>query len=393
MPHVNQQPPAKVATVTAAHMGLYVMLLAMSTSELVRSTALAIAPEASSDSVGLGFSFVRFLNQDPALQHLGLTHNAAEELASIADPTESDSVQACPSDGDGSDPENYLQADPATDDMFMEIEEEERPATDSFVTSAGSSHASFSEMPVAITANILDFLTLAEINNVRQLATNFVTAADMLAPRPLGTPFVTFVRCNTLSALPKPAPVPHAPPTPFVWRCVNCASYSQYHEQCTYCGVNIRQSGCRVFLGQVRKQHTAASIRRFLSMLCPNVNVLHIESHSNKDGYEKGAAWLYVDTPDEAVEVVNLHKRVLFDCDSQGDEGFWFVESPDLESALCDFAEKRREDVIRKQRPLPGQPLVAEFPATSMLRGYRPQPLYAAVSSHPVEPNGAGWYQ
>lgn len=138
-----------------------------------------------------------------------------------------------------------------------------------------------------------------------------------------------------------------------------------------------------------------------INLLCPEVKVLHIESHSNREGFEKGAAWLYVDTPEDALTMLNLHKRVFFDADESGDEGFWFIEDNGTSDAECEgrkahlfeFALQRKADENRKRMCLPGQPLVVELPQTSMLSGYQPMPLHAtSVRQTAVTRNALGWY-
>jgi hypothetical protein len=381
--------------------GIYLMLLAMTATNTLRTVTEPVLQ--GTESIAHGFSYFKWMNSEQlAMNDLATSSEAAEQLARVEQDSDAEPEAE-------SDHASYVETqDPPTDDTVMEIEEDEtmeieedcssgscsfaeNQSPSTFVRDARIGGYTIKTLPAEILATVLDYLPLREVNAARAACSELAGAANMVAPQPFGRG-VTFVRCSELSRMPKPQPNPHALPTAFVWRCVNCCGYSNYHEQCTWCGANVRQSGCRVFLGQVRKQHTVEATIRMLRMLCPEVCVLHIESHSNKDGYEKGAAWLYVDTPEQAQQVVDLHKRVFFDCDANGEEGFWYAEDPTAIEHLAEFAALRKNDDVRKTRPLASHPLVAEFPSSSMMKnGTTVQPLRSAVKASMVR-DSAGWY-
>jgi hypothetical protein len=415
----------KRAASTASQWGFYLMFFAMTTSDILRAPSGALRPHA--DGLGTGYTSFNYGGMGGASERLMARATLADEFSSARVGADDDNDDADDGDvdhkaaaaasrsasGDDRNDEQDLtdraagdsteyDADSASfDDAAIEIEDDD---ADTFASSGGVAAAAAAGPSSAIASSasaakpeesllislsihaletVLEFLPVRDVNRVRGMTFGFEAAAARVCPRPLG-PGITFVRCSHLKDLPKPAANPHAPPVPFEWRCAHCFQCSPHHEMCVHCGMSIRQSGCRVFLGQVRKQHAAVALSFLIRAVCPEVDILHIESHSNKDGYEKGAAWVYVDTPEQALTVTGLHKRVLFDCDGDGNEGFWLLEDARLEAQFTNFAAVRKADASRKERPLPGQPLVAEFPMTSMLRGKAPEPLHrvAAASHH-----------
>ena len=407
---------------TASQWGFYLMFFAMTTSDLLRAPSGALRPYA--DGLGTGFTSFNYGGNGAAMESLIARSSLASQLNGNADDEDDDnnddnvnndhaSDDGAASNSQGDDRQHHQEQqdsgaygdEESFDDAAIEIEDddaafdhaavdEQAPQQASFGSSAVAltSSSSLSDLSVSVLETILEFLPVRDVNRVRSLSLGLGVAAARLLPQPLGNG-ITFVRCSHLAQLPKPTPNPHAPPVPFYWRCAECGMYSDNHEVCVCCATNIRQSGCRVFLGQVRKQHASVALNFLLRAVVPEVQVLHIESHSNRDGYEKGAAWVYVDTPEQAHMVTGLHKRVFFDCDGDGHEGFWLLEDPRLEAQFADFAASRKTDVARRERPLPGQPLVAEFPSSSMLRGYTPAPLHkeARADSRLVRDSN-GWF-
>uniref|UniRef100_A0A7S1W1V7 F-box domain-containing protein n=1 Tax=Neobodo designis TaxID=312471 RepID=A0A7S1W1V7_NEODS len=400
----------------ASQWGFYLMFFAMTTSDLLRAPSGALRPYA--DGLGTGFSGFNYGGNGAAMESLIARSSLASQFGHGADAEDDDdnndnnddvdagaSQQDDHSEGDSGSQHRYGAGDSygdeeSFDEAAIEIEDDDGMTIEHAAAGPSSALAthdveirtSFSDFSVNVLETILEFLPVRDVNRVRHMSLGLGVAAARLCPQPLGHG-ITFVRCTHLASLPKPVPNPHAPPVPFYWRCASCNQYSDNHEVCVCCGTSIRQSGCRVFLGQVRKQHAAVALSFLLRAVAPEVDVLHIESHSNRDGYEKGAAWVYVDTPEQALAVTALHKRVLFDCDGDGHEGFWLLDDQRLEAQFADFAASRKSDASRRERPLPGQPLVAEFPQSSMLRGYKPAPLYKEAAAGTLLRNHNGWFR
>jgi hypothetical protein len=393
----------------ASQWGMYLMFFAMTTSDLLRAPSGALRPHA--DGLGTGFSGFNYNMAGAGMETLIARSSLADEFSGVAANDDDDEDNDLHQSASGSHSDNnnndhsehsknhaYGDDDEASfDDAAIEIEDDDAtcyadlPSHSQRHQQALTSSCSLADLSVTALETILEYLPVRDVNRVRSLTFGLSVAAARLCPQPLGHG-VTFVRCSHLAELPKPQPNPHAPPTPFYWRCASCSGYSDNHEACVFCGMSIKQSGCRVFLGQVRKQHAAIALNFLLRAVLPEVQVLHIESHSNKDGYEKGAAWVYVDSPEQAHAVTELHKRVLFDCDGDGHEGFWLLDDTQLETQFASFAASRKCDVSRKERPLPGQPLVAEFPSSSMLRGYKPAPLHREAAPGKLVRNDKGWF-
>lgn len=419
----QQTPPPRRRPPSTHQVGVYLLLLTMAASRSVRSSSTALVPHA--DGLDDGYTAFDYnANSIPGLEHLftpvelrdqitgsdrthgcsgAAVYGEAEEAAQEQDPDmliDEDSIEE-----DSVDPDEYV----------MEIAEDS-DVVEAAIRSPGASVLSTSgdlvrprvdKLEAQLLATVFQFLPIADLFRVRSVSNEFEVAATWLAPRPfVNAPQVSFIRCGWLAKLENPVPRPRAPPVFFHWRCLNCGEYSSFHEHCTVCACNVRQSAVRVFIGQLRKRHSALALRHMIALLCPQVTILHIESHSNREGYEKGAAWLYVDTPEHALALLALHKRVFFDADEAGEEGFWFIEddgssSADMEerkARLFEFAVQRKADDTRKRMCLPGQPLVIELPQTSMLNGYMPMPLHSSAAMVDTQRTTAirrderGWY-
>ena len=209
------------------------------------------------------------------------------------------------------------------------------------------------------------FLPLQDINAARLAAPVLAEAADYVAPQPLGHPDMTFVRWEP-TAMPVKL-TPFRGVNNFPWRCLACQSLTHGPRACLSCHTPINFSACRVFLGQLRKDLTAELTAYMLRSVAPEIEVLHVESHTNpQDGRGRGCAWVYVSTVEEALKVVALHKHIFADIDADGHEGFWFVRNP----AMVPFLG-RMADVVgaTRHRPqvLPRQPMVAELPGKSIM--------------------------
>ena len=224
----------------------------------------------------------------------------------------------------------------------------------------------------------MSYLRLEDIEVAREASPLFAAAANRVAPKPLDSDDIVFVRWEPQqlhTAMPAPAKTttkrggaPTAAPAVFPWRCLACGQISVGPRQCQHCRSPLAESACRVFIGQLRKELSAELATALVrSLASSNVTILHMESHTNgADGRGKGCAWAYVNSVEDALRVTALHKRVFVDLDEDDNEGFWFIKDPALAPQLGAFA-----DTIgaARTRPvwLPRQPLVAELPAKSML--------------------------
>lgn len=246
-------------------------------------------------------------------------------------------------------------------------------------------HYSVDDKLKVLTA-VMQFLPLHDIETARAAGPLFELAASRVAPRPLPTKDVVFYRYTPQLITPHsafPGMATHANthrhfhhaatpavPTVFQWRCLACGHISVGPRNCNTCRTPLAVGGCRVFLGQIRKDLSAEMATAMVRTLLPHVTVLHMESHTNGiDGRGKGCAWAYVDSVEDALAITTLHKRVFVDLDADHAEGFWFVKDASLAPRLAAMAE---EVSVARSRPqwLPRQPLVAELPAKSMLANF-----------------------
>jgi len=220
---------------------------------------------------------------------------------------------------------------------------------------------SLQDLPAEALANALEYLTFDELEVARYSSDALEAAADLIAPKPLPTPYATFIRWEPEQLQLRAT---HRPNT-FTWRCMGCASRTT-GTRCNVCRSPIAQAACRVFVGQMRKAAAAQLTRDMIARLTPEVNVLHVEEHTQKEGKCRGCVWVYVDSPAEAWLLTSLHKRVFIDVDEDMREGYWYVTEPSCVPQLRAMAEVLG---FAPHRPmvLPRQPLVAELPATSMM--------------------------
>jgi hypothetical protein len=218
----------------------------------------------------------------------------------------------------------------------------------------------------------MSYLPLEDIETVRTAAPILAEAADYVAPHPFNRSDIVFVRWEP-TEVPHPVRLPPlrkaipGAPSNFSWRCLACGSLTYGPRSCATCRAPINGSSCRVFLGQLRKDLTAELTAYLLRSVLPDVEILHIESHTNpSDGRGRGCAWVYVDSVAAALRVTEVHKRLFIDVDAFGCEGFWFVRDPQLTTALCLFADSIGS---ARGRPLimPRQPVVAELPGKSLI--------------------------
>lgn len=149
------------------------------------------------------------------------------------------------------------------------------------------------------------------------------------------------------------------------WRCGVCMSGDINHGSqgvCSQCHAGFDRAGIRVFVGQVRKDNTAAYIRWLLRTVTPDMVIHHIEAHTTKGEQRgRGAAFVHLDSNEDGERLCRLvNKRVFSDVDASGTEGVWMVGPSDADvAALASFA---RDRAVFSGRPtaLPRQPVVVE---------------------------------
>eukprot|EP00672_Neobodo_designis_P018357 CAMPEP_0174831182 /NCGR_PEP_ID=MMETSP1114-20130205/2955_1 /TAXON_ID=312471 /ORGANISM="Neobodo designis, Strain CCAP 1951/1" /LENGTH=599 /DNA_ID=CAMNT_0016065003 /DNA_START=139 /DNA_END=1938 /DNA_ORIENTATION=- len=267
---------------------------------------------------------------------------------------------------------------------------------------AGRSQTSVAALPRACLDQVFANLSLADVEAARAAGPAFAAAADRVAPRPIDG--MTFVRwspqalrtSSLMSAVNPPksrgragrkakAPVVAAT-VPFHWRCLACSALTDGNKTCGECGSESSMTACRVFVGQLRKQHTAELLSHLIGLVCPDAKVLHIESHTNgHTGRSKGCAWVYLDSTRDAVALTAaLHRRAFVDVDAAGNEGVWYTDGAAMEDALANFAAERVDAAtfapsqgaddtaampagMRCPQLMPRQPVVAELPGKSLL--------------------------
>jgi len=100
--------------------------------------------------------------------------------------------------------------------------------------------------------------------------------------------------------------------------CCNCGGDSFGHK-CSACGASRDTSALRVFVGQLCREGAGWMCNRILSTLCPDLQPLYIEPHTNaKNGHGKGCCWVYVSSLHEVVYIVSrLHRRTFITVDPQ----------------------------------------------------------------------------
>ena len=231
---------------------------------------------------------------------------------------------------------------------------------------------------IAALAEAMTCLPLADIEAARHATPMLAAAADRVAPKPLGTDDVAFVRwvpqeLNTTlppTKAQKAAKLTGAAvPAMFRWVCLACNTRTAGPRYCRACRTPMSEGACRVFIGQLRKELTAELMASMLRCLLPGLDLLHVESHTNpSDGTGKGCAWVFVGSVEDARRVVSLHKRVFVDVDADGCDGYWFAinDNQELVEQLEEFAGRRVTDEARPSG-LPRLPLVAEAPARSRI--------------------------
>jgi len=280
------------------------------------------------------------------------------------------SFASSPSASDASSAHDVPTSDVSSEnDGSMEIATDEEP-----IAVTPRSSVSSTPSPIAYLVSMLSMMSLSEIEALRYTSADLAEAADHIAPKPLAaTSDAVFIRWAAPEGDASEAHVhchknQDKGPGSFHWRCVACDGLNYAARSCGYCRSPLAQSACRVFLGQLRKEATVALVQDMIMRLTPGVTVLHIESHTNAtDGRGKGCAWVYVDNAEQAWALTSMHKRVFVDVDENGGEGYWYMMDEALTPHLKAMADRLS---VNEDRPLvlPRQPLVAELPATSLLR-------------------------
>jgi hypothetical protein len=241
--------------------------------------------------------------------------------------------------------------------------------TDMLSVVAASTDSAPGLLPDDVMRHVLEFMPLQEVQRVRGVCGRWAAAAQEIAPTPLGaTADAVFMRWT--------APRVASKKSVCQWLCLACGQRATGTRRCDACFTPIATAACRVFLGQLRKERTTPLVHFVLGMLLPDVEVLHVESHTNAAGRGKGCAWVYLSSMDAAAAVVELHKRVFVDADADGREGVWYVARDELVPSLGAMAAECAA-AARRLTVLPKQPLVAELPES--LRG-------AALPAPPQRP-------
>ena len=236
--------------------------------------------------------------------------------------------------------------------------------------------ATWAAAVVEIFCEALMYLPLHDIDAARHVSPALAVAADRVAPQPLGEAAPVFVRWVP-QALRTTLPPTRAQtmamaqglnvPAMFHWLCLACNRRTAGPRYCRECHTPMAVGACRLFMGQLRKELTAELAAAMLRTLLPDVEILHVESHTNgTDGHGRGCAWVFVGSVEDARRVTALHKRVFVNVDADGGEGFWFARDPALVPALDAMVA---EVVARTDIPdgLPRLPVVVEAPAKAMI--------------------------
>jgi len=153
------------------------------------------------------------------------------------------------------------------------------------------------------------------------------------------------------------------------WQCPSCATWSACIKNKCVNPVCRQPQPKRLFVGQLRKEGTAALLRWITAMLLPSLHVTHIESHTNaKERHRgRGCAWLDVATEADRNSVLSLHGRVFVDAE-MGKDGVWVGgTSQEARMFLRSFATSRLGDRNRGSH-LPRTALVVEVPDSTPVK-------------------------
>ena len=155
---------------------------------------------------------------------------------------------------------------------------------------------------------------------------------------------------------------------------------------CKHCGAGLKLR--RLFVGQLKRNHTLPSLLWTIRMLCPEVQVITVENRvDQKTQRNKGCCWVTV--IDWTADILlAYHRRIFFDILPHLDRqisGFWVVSNHQAcKEYLEHVAFSKR---TAKCRSLPRKPVVVELanlqltcskdlsgpsPATSMWQGFTP---------------------
>ena len=129
---------------------------------------------------------------------------------------------------------------------------------------------------------------------------------------------------------------------------------------CQRCGSGLEMY--RLFVGQLKRDHTLPSILWTIRMLCPEVQVITVENRVDLTTQRnKGCCWITV--IDWTAEILlSFHRRVFFDILAHSDgqvSGFWVVPNHNSWKAYLEQIALRKRPV--KCRSLPRKPVVVEI--------------------------------
>lgn len=221
--------------------------------------------------------------------------------------------------------------------------------------------SSFGNLDNSILKTIVSYLPIRDVAVCRSVSPKMHEVTQLVMPSPL--PGSVFIRFENDTHRGKR--FDHCPSRQVLrWTCGVCSTMNTVNvtncRQCQACyleGHGVR----RVFFGQLRKERTAELVDWIIATVCPEVEVFHVENHTNgPDGRGKGCAWVYVTNPYDEQRLLSLNKRMFVDVDDDRREGVWYC-SPDHIEDLGNMASSR---AYKPNRPivLARQPLVVERP-------------------------------
>jgi hypothetical protein len=182
------------------------------------------------------------------------------------------------------------------------------------------------------------------------------------------------------------------------WQCGSCGFWNPTGK--THCansnccqpharaGDSSDEEVQRLFVGQLRKEDTSQLLWWIVSMVYPDLEIVHIESHTNpsQGGRGKGCAWLYVRTVHEALQITALHRRIYVDVDEYGREGVWLCGPSEDDKDLLTYYSAQQGMLPHRPMVLPRNPLVVEVPSKSGRGAGRTGAKQTVTTSPPPPP-------
>ncbi|KNH07020.1 hypothetical protein XU18_2291 [Perkinsela sp. CCAP 1560/4] len=128
---------------------------------------------------------------------------------------------------------------------------------------------------------------------------------------------------------------------------------------CGRCGETLKMT--RLFVGQLKREHTLPSILWTIRMLCPDIQIITIENRIDQaTKRNKGCCWITV-IDWTADMLLGFHRRILFDSISHFTgqlSGFWVV--PNHPSWISYLDQLVYRKLANRCRSLPRKPMVVE---------------------------------